>query len=268
MKNTKLLLMLFLASSMLFACSSNKVSDTSYSSENDPKLEKQSTPETEDVAEEENSGNEESSSKEKSIVDIMNSAASNSVSTEEIYVTGNVVVGEKGSVQPGIYDLEITGGMGNITGTRSLVKSLFLNYIGAAPGSGLDYPSKIRLILFRGDVLKFSNISKIKFTAVPAKVQMSNELGVGEYVVGRDIKLGIYKLSTNANMNPNLTSSGWSVRIIDTSTGQNIEQNLNPGNMDVAVKLEEGQFVSIKFDNTDRNISSDEARFIFTELNQ
>ncbi|MBF1739615.1 MAG: hypothetical protein HXP01_09235 [Streptococcus sp.] len=198
----------------------------------------------------------------------MNSAASNSVSTEEIYVTGNVVVGEKGSVQPGIYDLEITGGMGNITGTRSLVKSLFLNYIGAAPGSGLDYPSKIRLILFRGDVLKFSNISKIKFTAVPAKVQMSNELGVGEYVVGRDIKPGIYKLSTNANMNPNLTSSGWSVRIIDTSTGQNIEQNLNPGNMDVAVKLEEGQFVSIKFDNTDRNISSDEARLIFTELNQ
>ena len=97
---------------------------------------------------------------------------------------------------------------------------------------------------------------------------MSNELGVGEYVVGRDIKPGIYKLSTNANMNPNLTSSGWSVRIIDTSTGQNIEQNLNPGNMDVAVKLEEGQFVSIKFDNTDRNISSDEARLIFTELNQ
>ena len=28
------------------------------------------------------------------------------------------------------------------------------------------------------------------------EVQMSNELGVGEYIVGRDIKPGTYKLST------------------------------------------------------------------------
>lgn len=268
MKNTKLLLTVLIAGSMLFACSSNRVSDTSYSSENDSKLETQSISEKEDVTEEENSGNEDSSSEEDTIVDIMNEAAANSKSTDEIYVTGDVVVGDKGDVKQGIYDLEITGGSGNITGTRAAVRGLFINYIGSAPGSGIDYPSKIRLILLRGDVLKFRNISKIKFTAVPAKVQMSNELGIGEYVVGRDIKPGTYKLSTNANMNPELTYSGWSIDILNTSTGKTIEQTYNPGNMDVAVKLEEGQIVSTKFDNTDRNISSDEARLIFTELNQ
>ncbi|MDB8652248.1 hypothetical protein ACEK81_02685 [Streptococcus anginosus] len=264
MKNTKLLLTLFIASFMLVACSSNTASDASDSSKNNPKVETKSTSETEDVT----SGNEDSSSEEETIVDIMNEAAANSKSTDEIYVTGDVVVGDKGDVTPGIYDLEITGGSGNITGTRAAVRALFINYIGSAPGSGMDYPSKIRLILFRGDVLKFRNISKIKFTAVPAKVQMSNELGIGEYVVGCDIKPGTYKLSSNANMNPELTNSGWSIDILDTSTGKTMEQRYNPGNMDVAVKLEEGQIVSTKFDNTDRNISSDEARLIFTELNQ
>lgn len=268
MKNTKLLLTLFIASFMLVACSSNTASDASDTSKNNPKVETKSTSETEDVTEEENSGNEDSSSEEDTLVDIMNEAAANSKSTDEIYVTGDVVVGDKGDVKQGIYDLEITGGSGNITGTRAAVRGLFINYIGSAPGSGIDYPSKIRLILLRGDVLKFRNISKIKFTAVPAKVQMSNELGIGEYVVGRDIKPGTYKLSTNANMNPELTYSGWSIDILDTSTGKTIEQTYNPGNMDVAVKLEEGQIVSTKFDNTDRNISSDEARLIFTELNQ
>ena len=260
MKNTKLLLMLMIASSMLVACSSNITSDTSDSSKNNPKVETKSTSETEGE-------NSDSSSKKDTVVDIMNRAAENSKSTDEIYVTGDVVVGEEGDVHQGIYDIEITGGSGNITGTRAAVKTLFINYIGSAPGSALDYPSKIRLILFRGDVLKFSNISKIKFTAVPAKVEMSNELGIGEYVVGRDIKPGTYKLSSNANMNPEWTSSGWTIKVLDTSTGRTIEQRYNPGNMDVAVKLEEGQIVSTKFDNTDRSISSDEARLIFTELN-
>ena len=41
-----------------------------------------------------------------------------SKSTDEIYVTDDITVGKKGDVQPGIYDIEVTGGSGNILGTR------------------------------------------------------------------------------------------------------------------------------------------------------
>ena len=260
MKNTKLLLMLVIASSMLVACSSNITSDTSDSSKNNPKVETKSTSETEE-------GNSDSSSKKDSVVDIMNRVAENSKSTDEIYVTGDVTVGEKGDVKAGIYDLEITGGSGNITGDRKKVDLLFINWVAGAPGSSSDFPSKIRLILFDGDILHFSNISKIKFNAVPTKVQTSNELGIGEYIVGRDIKPGTYKLSTNMNMDPQFDNLGWEVRIYNDLTRSTKEQRLAPGNLDVAVKLEEGEIISTSFDNTDRDISSDEARLIFTELN-
>ncbi len=123
------------------------------------------------------------------------------------------------------------------------------------------------MILFDGDILHFSNISKIKFNAVPTKVQTSNELGIGEYIVGRDIKPGTYKLSTNMNMDPQFDNLGWEVRIYNDLTRSTKEQRLAPGNLDVAVKLEEGEIISTSFDNTDHDISSDEARLIFTELN-
>ena len=41
-----------------------------------------------------------------------------SKSTDEIYVTDDITVGEKGDVKPGIYDIEVPGGSGNIFGTR------------------------------------------------------------------------------------------------------------------------------------------------------
>ena len=49
-----------------------------------------------------------------------------------------------------------------------------------------------------------------------------------------------------------------------TKTSKN--QTLDPSNLDVAVKLEEGEIVSINLYNTDDNVSSDDARLIFTEL--
>lgn len=199
-------------------------------------------------------------------LDILNQLATTSTQTEELYVTGNLVIGENEEVKPGIYDLEITGGSGNILGTRSSVSSLFINWVGGAKGNDGGYPSKIRMILFEGDSLEFSNISKVKFNAVPEKVEPSNELGIGEFVVGRDIMPGDYKLSTNAKLNPEFDNLGWNITIYNDESGQNRDQMLSATNNDVAVSLKEGEVISISYDNTDYGSSSDDAKLIFTEL--
>lgn len=127
-------------------------------------------------------------------------------------------------------------------------------------------PFKIENSSFEGDILKFRNISKIKLIAVPEKVEPSNELGVGEFIVGRDIPAGDYKLSTNAKLNPEYANLGWSTRIYNDSDGQNREQQLTGVNTDVAVSLKDGEIISISYDNTDHGSSSDDARLIFTNL--
>lgn len=142
---------------------------------------------------------------------------------------------------------------------------LFINWLGGAPGTSVDYPSKIRIILFEGDSLELKSISKVKFTAVPAQVQMTNELGIGEYVVGRDIKAGTYKLTTNVKMDPQFDNLGWTVDIYNISTKKTKEQTLTPGNQDVVVKLEDGDIISTSLYNTDQDVPSDDARLIFTE---
>ncbi|WP_210469092.1 hypothetical protein [Sporosarcina sp. 6E9] len=197
-------------------------------------------------------------------LDILNQLATLSTQTEELYVTGDIVIGEDEEVKPGIYDLEITGGSGNIFGERSSVSSLFINWVGEAKGG--DYPSKIRMILFEGDTLEFSDISKVKFNAVPEKVEPSNELGIGEFVVGRDIMPGDYKLSTNAKLNPEFENLGWNITIYNDENGQSRDQMYTATNDDVAVSLKEGEIISISYDNTDYGSSSDDAKLIFTEL--
>ena len=182
-------------------------------------------------------------------LDILNQLATMSKSTEELYVTGDLTVGNEQEIKPGIYDLEITGGSGNIMGERAGVP-LSINWVGGAKGSG-DYVSKIRILLFEGDKLKFSNISKIKLNAIPEKVEPSNELGVGEFIVGRDIPAGDYKLSTNAKLNPEYENLGWSTRIYNDSDGQTRNQQLTGTNTDVAVSLKDGEIISISYDNTD-----------------
>lgn len=58
-----------------------------------------------------------------------------SKSTDEIYVTDDITVGKKGDVQPGIYDIEVTGGSGNILGTRKSEDGLFINFVAGAAGN-------------------------------------------------------------------------------------------------------------------------------------
>lgn len=257
MKKSKLLLTSLMLASVLAGCNNN-ASNKETTAENNPVV-KSTSSEVKQTTTQEKVKNEKTS------LGLYNEMAKNSKSTEEIYVTGDVVVGEGKDVSPGIYDLEITGGSGNILGTRKSLFTPFINFLGGAPGTSNRYASKIRIILFDGDVLKFKNISKIKFTAIPEEVQMSNELGVGEYVVGRDIKPGTYKLSTNKSMNSEYKNLGWDVNIVNETTKKSKQQRFNPGNPDVVVKLEEGEIISTMFQVTSQDGSVDDARLIFTE---
>ena len=171
---------------------------------------------------------------------------------------------------PGIYDLQITGGSGNITGERSSTFSgLYINWLGSSLDSGnIEYPSTIRVVLFEGDTLEFTDISKVKFTAVSSTAKNNNKLGIGNYVVGRDIEPGTYKLDTNATMDPEFENLGWEISIYNIDTDNSKEQNYNPGNTDVVVKLKEGEIITTNFDNTQYDVSGDTAKLIFTEVKQ
>ncbi|WP_205729355.1 hypothetical protein [Exiguobacterium mexicanum] len=226
----------------------------------------QATPNPENETPKTESSTENNEGEEVSTLDILNQLATISTQTEELYVTDNIVVGEDQDVKPGIYDLEIIGGSGNILGERSSVSSLFINWVGGAKGNTGGYPSKIRMILFEDDILEFTNISKVKFNAVPETVTPSNQLGIGEFIVGRDIKPGDYKLSTDVKLDPEYDNLGWRISIYNDETGDSRDQMFTATNNDVAVSLKEGEIISISYDNTDYGSSSDDARLVFSEL--
>jgi len=197
-------------------------------------------------------------------LDALNILATQSTDTDEIYVTDDIVVGENEEVTPGIYDLEITGGSGNISGERASVELLFISWIGGAKGNSGNYPTKIRMLLFEGDTLEFSDISKVKFHAVPEKIEPSNELGIGEFIVGRDIEPGDYKLSTNVKLDPEFENLGWDTTIYNDETGKTKDQTLTAMNDDVVVSLKEGEIISISYGGTDEKVSADDAKLTFT----
>lgn len=246
----KKLLFIFIAVALLVACSNNNESANNEKSVHEVENEQEDKPK------------EESNNP----LEVLNHLATLSNDTKELYVTDKIVIKEDGEVTPGIYDLEITGGSGNIMGERESVTSLFINWVGGAKGNDGDYPSKIRMLLFEGDTLTFDNIAKIKFNAVPEKVEPSNELGIGEFIVGRDILPGDYKLSTNAKLSTEFENLGWNISIYNDETGEIRDQMLTGTNDDVAVKLREGEVISISYDNTDYGSSSDDARLIFEGL--
>lgn len=249
---------LFLSSVILLGACGDGTNNSLESSENETQEVENST---EEVTQ------DETNQDEASTLDILNQLATLSTQTDELYVTDKITIGEQEEVTPGIYDLEIIGGSGNILGERADVSALFINWVGGAENNSGDYPSKIRIILFEGDVLEFMNISKVKFNAVPEKVEPSNELGIGEFIVGRDILPGEYKLSTKVKMNPDYDNLGWGISIYNDENGQSRDQTFTATNNDVVVNLKEGEIVSISYTNTDYGSSSDEARLLFSELN-
>ena len=144
----------------------------------------------------------------KSVLDELNKLAKNSEETDEIYITDEILVGEDKDVKPGIYDLEIIGGLGNVFGKRSTFQSLPINWAVSDKENSAGYPSSIRIILFNDDILSFRDISKVKFNTISDEVESSNELGIGQFIVGRDISPGEYKLSTNVEMDPQFENLG------------------------------------------------------------
>ncbi|WP_224131623.1 MULTISPECIES: hypothetical protein [Leuconostoc gelidum group] len=194
-------------------------------------------------------------------------------SVDEMYVTGDIKVNKNSELKPGIYDMEVTGGSGNIGAYRSQINAPFINYLGDSKGSSDNQgnsnsqgPSKIRLILFSDDVLKLRNISKVKFTAV-STFRTSNQLGQGEYVVGLDIPAGTYKLSTNVKFNPEFENLGWSVDIL----GKNEEtksQSYNSSTNDVVVKLNDGDIISTNnnYSGQTPGIKPDDEKLTFNKV--
>lgn len=195
----------------------------------------------------------------------LNDVASGGVSTGIINVTGKINIGPNEAVKHGIYDLEILGGSGNITAERARLTPLFVNFVGGIKNNDSGHPSKIRLILLDGDVLNLSNISKIKLISIPKKVTFSNQLGQGEWVVGRDIKPGKYKLSTNGKLDPEFENLGWEITQFDNTTGERHEVSLNPNSPDVYVDLQNGQMLSLDYDSLDYETDPDSIKLIFTE---
>lgn len=200
----------------------------------------------------------------------INKIAEKAESTKALYIIDKLKIGEKGDVKPGIYDLEILGGSGNIMGDRAdYLACMSINWVGAVKKpENNDSPSVIRILLFEGDTLELSNISKAKFTAINKPNEMSNKIGQGQYVVGRDIKAGTYKLSTNAKMDKEFENLGWEIGIYNFDKDEERDQTLNPENNDVVVKLEDGEVITTSFYNTDHNGSADKAKLIFTPLKQ
>lgn len=196
--------------------------------------------------------------------------AKSAKSINEFYITeGTVTVGtEEEELKPGLYDIEILSGNGYVRAKRNLnLKALHGSWNVAAPGSNKTTPSKVRLILEKTDQLEFNNISKVKFTAVPEKVEQTNELSIGEFFVNRDIKAGKYKLSTNLNLNPSFKTLGWEIEVYDVKTNKRYSQKLNPENNDLVLNLKSNQTITIKLHNTDTNTNADDARLIFTPVN-
>lgn len=207
--------------------------------------------------------------KENSIVKAMNQLAAESKATGEIYVTGKLEVGKKNTLKQGIYNMTVTGGSGNVMGERkSVTTGMFINWIAGVKGNDNNEPSTIRIILMEGDELELSDISKVTFTPVPEKVTPTNQLGIGNYVVGRDIKAGTYKLSTNVKLDPEYNNLGWSISTYNDDNGEERDQSLTPDSNDVAVELKDGEIITTSYDGTDEAIPADNARLIFTPVNQ
>ncbi|GAB2021605.1 hypothetical protein RyT2_06790 [Pseudolactococcus yaeyamensis] len=186
------------------------------------------------------------SNTESSTLEKIASWAEKSISTDELYVTGDMNVGLDDSIKPGIYDMEILGGEGNIHGKHDGFHYPFNNYTAGAPET--RQLSKIRVLNFKGDVWQFSNISKVKFTAVPTATPQT-EFYIGSWIVGRDINPGIYKLQSSQPLSAKNSTEGWRIAINDFDDASlDHKVKLTTSSPDVAVELREGNIVTIALD--------------------
>lgn len=249
---------------LLGACSSSKTTETKTEEKSSGTV-KVENPAKKAFSSSEKEKNEEV--EDVSVLDLFNKElVPQGKSTDEVYVTGDIAVEKDGEVTPGIYDLEITGGNGFITVENDENYRYHSFFVASPDSDSPENASKIRIILFEGDNIKFTDISKVRFTAIGKDVKPSNELGIGQFVVGRDIEPGTYKLSTNITMDAEFGEE-WRIEIVNLSKEDIRSQNLSKKNPDVAIKLEEGEVISLDFDNDyEPEKPTDDVRLIFTSV--
>lgn len=190
----------------------------------------------------------------------------NGKSVDELMIKENekVLVTQGGEVVPGIYDMEILEGNGNIMGDRVDFYDISINWIGDMKGAEQAYPSKFRVILLEGDQLEFPAIQKIKLTAIKDFIP-TEQLGIGNYIVGRDILPGKYKLSTNVKMDPEYDLLGWDLEIYNVLEDEDEEVSLTPKQSETVVELLEGEILTVDYNTIldQDDLNPDDARLIF-----
>lgn len=190
-----------------------------------------------------------------------------SVSVDEYAGKGDepIKIGKGEDIVPGVYDFEILEGKGNIMVDRVDFYDVSINFIGDAKSDDQSYLSKFRLILLEGDELTVPDINKFKLTAVKDFSPMT-QLAIGNYIVGKDVAPGKYKLSTNVELDPQYEVLGWDVEIYDPKADDSFETALNPKQSDTVIDLKEGEIITVDYNSiiTQEGLHADDAVLILT----
>ncbi len=206
----------------------------------------------------ESTSNEMTGKESLSTLKTLTDLAQNSKTVETIEVSKYMKVSSTAKVKPGVYDFIVIEGSGNIQGDRANDFGPFINFLGAQNPLSPGFPSTIRIILFEGDQLELSGITKIKLVAVNEVKEMTTSLKNGEYIVGRDLKEGKYRLSTNATLNKKYRIIGWGVTIDNLETKTSRTHYLNLENKEPVIDVKNGEIITARFDNTKDGHSGDE----------
>lgn len=204
----------------------------------------------------------------KTLADFFYKYAGLGKSIDDMYVTRTLTVGNEADVRPGIYDITALGGLGKINivskkDNMQAVNSWDLHYDSK---DEVNYrPSTVRVVLMPEDVIEFDNISKVKFTAIAQDVSPTQELKYGDYIVGRDIKPGRYKLDTNLKFNSEFDQLGYELEIYNSDTGKLRKQRYNYSSPDVRVELDDNEIITVKM-NLASEKDADDVSLKFTEL--
>lgn len=249
--------MLFILSLLLVGCSNYNVDSKQHH--------KNSAEESSSIQSKEEYSSE-SIEKELTTLEVLNNFAAQSKSVIDVYYTKKIEIGKDKDIVPGIYDLEITGGSGNINVERNSLFVMYVNWIGGADNPDNTYPSKFRIILADKDFLELNGISKFNLIAVSQNVEVKKELTNGEFVVGRDIPSGKYKVKTSADLNTEYPPS-WDIAITDLDSREVVNHTLEKNNQDIVIEINDGNILTTFVSNYNHEVNTDDIKIIFEKVN-
>lgn len=168
-------------------------------------------------------------------------------------------------IQPGIYIVEVPIGVGVVSVDYKENKGLY-NVRGLSSNDASS-SNKRRLLLFEGDKVSFKGEMKVNFLPVKS-FERSNQLGQGQYVVGRDIVPGRYALDTNVNKAfSNGMNRSWSVKVVGAEnvkvSGSSTQVIYDASTPTMIIDLKEGDVIELDLFNTDMYVKASDARLNF-----